>query len=106
MVTQKHQVEGDRRMKLWGKTALISFFLMWLTLSVVFPYGIGFAVFLWALALLGVVCGVGIICYGLLKDLLSGIATFGYKPTTAYMAGKKTKKKEEDESSDEQREDN
>lgn len=103
MVAEKQHMEGDRRMKFLGKTALFGIFLVGLALSVAFPYGIGFAVFLWALALIGAVCGVSIICYGLLKDLLSGTATFAYKPTTAYLTGKKTKKKRENESPDEER---
>ena len=96
MVIQKQQMEGDRSLKLWGRTALFTVFLAGLALSVAFPYGIGFAVFLWAIALIGAVCGVGVICYGLLKDILGRTATFQYTPTLSYMTGKKTRKKKED----------
>jgi len=106
MVIEKQHLEGDRSMKLFGRTALFTIFLVGLAMSVVFPYGLGFAVFLWAIALIGAVCGVGIVCYGLLKDLLGRTATFGYTPTLSYMAGKKTRKKKEDVSSDEEKKDN
>ena len=105
MVIKNQQAEGDRSMKLFGRTALFTLFLVGLALSAAFPYGIGFAVFLWAIALIGAACGVGIICYGLLKDMLGRTATFGYAPNLSYMTGKKTKKKKEDVSSDEQEKD-
>lgn len=106
MVIQKQQMEGDRRLKLWGRTALFTLFLVGLALSVVFPYGLGLAVFLWIVALAGAVFGVSLICFGLLKDLLGRTATFGYTPAMSYMAGKKTKKKKEEESPDEESKDN
>lgn len=96
MVIQK-QLGGEKNVKLWAKTALFTLFLIGLALSVAFPYGIGFVVFLWIIALAGAVCGVGIICYGLLKDILSRTATFQYTPTVSYMTGKKTKKKKKEE---------
>lgn len=106
MVIENRHDGGDRRLKLFGRTALFTLFLVGLTLSVVFPYGIGFAAFLGAIALVGAVGGVGIICYGLLKDILGRTATFGYTPNLSYMAGKKTRKKKEEASTDEKKKEN
>lgn len=98
MVIENRHDAGDRSLKLLGRTALFTVFLVGLILSVVFPYGIGFAAFLGAIALVGAVCGVGAICYGLLKDILGRTATFGYSPNMSYMTGKKIRKKREKES--------
>ena len=106
MVIENRHDGGGRSLKLFGRTALFTLFLVGLTLSVVFPYGIGFAAFLGAIALVGAICGVGVICYGLLKDILGRTATFGYTPNMSYMAGKKSKKKREDASTDENKKDN
>jgi len=103
MVIENRQIGGDRSLKLFGRTALFTLFLVGLTLSVVFPYGIGFAAFVVAIALVGAVAGVGVICYGLLKDILGRTATFGYTPNMSYMAGKKTKKKRAESSDDDQK---
>jgi hypothetical protein len=103
MVIENRQIGGDRSLRLFGRTALFTLFLVGLALSVVFPYGIGFAAFVGAIALAGAVCGVGAICYGLLKDILGRTATFGYAPNMSYMAGKKTKKKRAEASTDEQK---
>lgn len=105
VIENRHDV-GDRSLKLFGRTALFTLFLVGLTLSVVFPYGIGFAAFLGAIALVGAVGGVGVICYGLLKDILGRTATFGYTPNLSYMAGKKTRKKREEASTDEKKKEN
>ena len=59
MVIENLHDGGDRSLKLFGRTALFTLFLVGLTLSVVFPYGIGFAAFLGAIALVGAVGGVG-----------------------------------------------
>ncbi len=103
MVIENRHDGRDRSLKLFGRTALFTLFLVGLTLSVVFPYGIGFAAFLGVIALVGAVGGVGIICYGLLKDILGRTATFGYTPNLSYMAGKKTRKKREEASTDEKK---
>jgi hypothetical protein len=100
------QKQGNRRLKLWGRTALFILFLFGLGLSVAFPFGIGFAVFIWIIALAGSVCGVGVISYRLLREMLGTAATFGYAPNTAYMAGKKTKKRKREEVSEEEKDDN
>lgn len=100
---QKHE---NRRLKLWGRTALFILFLFGLGLSVAFPFGIGFAVFIWIIALAGAVCGVGVISYKLLREMLGATATFGYAPNTAYMAGKKTKKRKAEEVSGDEKADN
>jgi hypothetical protein len=105
MVIENGHDVGDRSLKLVGRIALFTVFLVGLTLSVVFPYGIGFAAFLGAIALVGAVCGVVAICYGLLKDILGRTATFGYTPNLSYMAGKKSRKKREEASEDEEKKD-
>ncbi len=63
-----------------------------LALSIVFPYGIGVAVFAWVIALGGALLGAGFATYLLLKESLGKTAIFGYSPAAAYLAGKKTKK--------------
>jgi hypothetical protein len=75
-----------------GRTALIVLGVFAFALSVAFPYGMGLVVFGWVIALIGALCAVGIACFSLIKDLFGRTATFGYAPTTAYMAGKKMKK--------------
>lgn len=105
MVIGNRHDAGDRSLKLLGRTALFTVFLAGLILSVVFPYGIGFAAFLGAIALVGAVCGVGAICYGLLKDILGRTATFGYSPNLSYMAGKKSRKKREEATGEEEKKD-
>jgi len=94
------QRQGKRHLKLWGRTALAALFVFGLILSVAFPFGIGFAVFIWIIALVGAICGVGAISYNLLKEMLGTTATFGYSPNAAYMAGKNTKKRKKDETSE------
>lgn len=112
MVIQNQHIEGENKMSggntrigLWGRTALFILFLFGLALSVVFPYGIGFAVFLWIIALTGAVLGVCLVCYGLLKDILGRTATFGYTPNMSYMNGKKTKKRRDEKTLEEKRKD-
>ena len=111
MVTYNHQMGAEgtalavsvrKRGLLSGPIPLFTLFLFALALSVVFPYGLGVAVFAWGIALVGALFGVGFACYLLLKELLGRPATFGYAPTAAYLAGKKTKKARKIESSDEE----
>ncbi|MBF0505950.1 MAG: hypothetical protein HQL09_03850 [Nitrospirae bacterium] len=81
-----------------GRTALIVLGIFGFVLSFAFPYGMGLLVFAWVIALTGALCAVGIACFSLLKDLFGRTAAFGYAPTTAYMAGTKTKKRTKKES--------
>ena len=86
-----------KRGLLSGRMPLFALFLFALALSVAFPYGIGLVVFVWVIALVGAIAGVGIASFILLKELFGKTSTFGYAPTTAYLAGKKTKKKKSKE---------
>jgi len=82
---------------------LIPMVLLGLGLSMAIPYGIGFVVFIGVTALMGAVYAAGSASYRVMKEMLGRTATFGYAPTTAYLAGKKTKKaKREDGSLDEE----
>ncbi len=73
--------------------ALIPIVLIGLALSMAFPYGAGFLVFITLLALSAAVYAAGAATARLMKEMLGKNANFGYSPTTAYMAGKKTTKK-------------
>jgi hypothetical protein len=75
-----------------GPIPMVALTLVVLALSVVFPYGIGVAVFAWVIALAGALVGAGFATYLLLKELISKTGTFGYSPAAAYLAGKKMKK--------------
>lgn len=96
-VKSELQQQGGALLKkrglLSGRIPLFALFLFALVLSVAFPYGIGLVVFVWVIALVGAIAGVGIASFILLKELFGKTSTFGYAPTTAYLAGKKTKKK-------------
>ncbi len=94
---------GGKRGLLSGRKSLVILFLFGLALSVVFPYGLGIAVLAWAIALVGALLGVGYASFILLKELLGKTATFGYAPTAAYLAGKKTKKTRKAASPDEEK---
>ena len=85
---QKNRKQGF----LSGPMPMAALTLVVLALSVVFPYGIGVAVFAWVIALAGALAGAGFATYLLLKELISKTGTFGYSPVAAYLAGKKTKK--------------
>jgi len=111
MVTYNQQMGAEgttlavsvrKRGLLSGPIPVFTLFLFALALSVVFPYGLGIAVLAWVIALVGAVLGVGYASYILLKELLGKTATFGYAPTAAYLAGKKTKKARKAGSSDEE----
>lgn len=86
-----------------GKIALAILMLAGLALSMAFPYGIGFVVFVWVIVLAGALSAVAFLSFGLLKDMLSKTATFGYAPTTAYMAGKKMKARRKKETPDDEK---
>ncbi len=88
-----------------GRPALFVLLFFGLALSVAFPYGMGFAVFVWGIALIGALVGTGFAFFTLLQELLGKSPTFGYAPTTAYMTGKKMKKKRNEESSDSEKKD-
>jgi hypothetical protein len=75
-----------------GKAGLFALFIFALALSVAFPYGMGVAVFIWGIALIGALAGAGFAFVTLLQELLGKSAAFGYAPTTAYLAGKKVKR--------------
>ncbi|MBI4685448.1 MAG: hypothetical protein HY755_09645 [Nitrospirae bacterium] len=102
---ERMQLFRNKVLRLSGLTALSILFLFGLVLSIIFPYGIGVAVFVWIIALLGALCGAGLACFNLVKDMLGKTATFGYAPTTAYMTGKKMKKRRREESSEEEKTD-
>jgi hypothetical protein len=87
------QLQGNsKRGLLLGPIPVAILTLFVLALSVVFPYGIGVAVFAWVIALAGALLGAGFATYLLLKELISKTGTFGYSPAAAYLAGKKTNK--------------
>jgi hypothetical protein len=94
-----------KRGLLSGRIPLFALFLFALALSVAFPYGIGLVVFVWVIALVGAIAGVGMASFILLKELFGKTSTFGYAPTTAYLAGKKMKKKSKEGPSQEERKD-
>ncbi len=85
-----------------GPKPLLILFLFVVALSVVFPYGVGVAVFVWGIALTGALIGAGFASYLLLKEFLGKTAIFGYAPTAAYLAGKKTSKPRNNETSGKQ----
>lgn len=100
METYKNRLQGRS-----GKIALAVLALAGLALSTAFPYGIGFLVFIWIIVLAGALSAVAFLSFGLLKDMLSKTATFGYAPTTAYMAGKKMKARRKKEGRDDEKKD-
>jgi hypothetical protein len=94
-----------KRGLLSGRIPVVILILFGLALSAAFPYGLGLAVLVWAIALIGALFGVGLASFVLLKELFSKTSTFGYAPTAAYMAGKKTKKSKKEKSVDEDKKD-
>lgn len=84
---------------------LIPLILLGLAMSMALPYGLGLAVFFCLLAITGALYAAGSASFKLLKEMLGRTATFGYAPTTSYMAGKKIKKTMKEESSDEEKKD-
>jgi hypothetical protein len=114
MVTYNQQMEAEgtrfavdarKRGSLSGPVPLFTLFLFALALSIVFPYGLGIAIFAWVIALAGALFGVGFASYLLLKELLGKTTSFGYAPTAAYLSGKKMKKTRTTGSSDEEKDD-
>lgn len=100
MVTYNGHMEAGRgsetakkRGLLSGQRPVVILFLFALASSVVFPYGVGIAVLAWIIALAGALVGVGFASYVLAKELFGRTATFGYAPTSAYLAGKKMNRK-------------
>jgi hypothetical protein len=75
---------------------LIVAILAGLGLSMAMPYGVGFMVFAFLIALTTALYAAGFATIKLLKEMFGRTATFGYTPTTAYMTGKKTKKVRKD----------
>lgn len=67
-----------------------------LAASVIFPFGLGVVAFAWIIALTGATIGASVLGYHLVKDILTGAATFNYSPTAAYLTGKKGKKAEKE----------
>ena len=88
-----NRLQGNKKQGLLsGPMPMAALTLVVLALSVVFPYGIGVAVFAWVIALAGALVGAGFATYLLLKEAFSKTSSFGSAPTAAYLAGKKTKK--------------
>jgi len=79
---------------------LIPLFILGLALSMAFPYGVGFVMFICLIALMSAVYAAGFATVRILREMLGKNATFGYAPTTAYMTGKKTKRAKKTESTD------
>ncbi len=95
MNTYTAQMEASignrKRGLLSGPLPIAALTVVVLALSIVFPYGIGVAVFAWVIALAGALLGAGFATYLLLKESLGKTMIVGYSPATAYLAGKKTK---------------
>jgi hypothetical protein len=66
-----------------------------------FPYGVGFVAFIVLMAMSGALYAAGFASIKIFKEMFGKTAVFGYAPTTAYMAGKKTKKSANDAASKE-----
>ncbi|HTZ17361.1 MAG TPA: hypothetical protein VMB78_02875 [Dissulfurispiraceae bacterium] len=81
---------------------LVPLFLLGLGLSMAFPYGVGFILFISLIALMGAIYAASFASIRIFREMLGRNATFGYAPTTAYMTGKKTKKAKKAASSDEE----
>jgi len=79
---------------------LIPLFILGLALSMAFPYGVGFVMFICLIALMSAVYAASFATVRILREMLGKNATFGYAPTTAYMTGKKTKRAKKTESAD------
>jgi hypothetical protein len=89
---QMEAANGNRKQGLLsGPMPIAALTLGVLALSVVFPYGIGVAVLAWVIALAGALVGAGFATFLLLKESLGKTMIFGYSPSAAYLAGKKTK---------------
>jgi hypothetical protein len=84
---------------------LIPLFLIGLGLSMAFPYGVGFVAFIVLIALSGALYAAGSSSIKIFREMFSKSAAFGYAPTTAYMAGKKTKKSAKEAVSEENNKD-
>ena len=82
------QLKKNRK---YGPIPVAVLTLVVLALSVVLPYGIVIAVLAWVVALAGALVGAGFATYLLLKESLGKTMIFGYSPSAAYLAGKKTK---------------
>jgi len=99
-----YAAQGDSSRKkglLSGRTAISMLIVFGLLLAIAFPFGLGIVVFIWIIALIGALAGVGFAFFTLMKELLGKTPAFGYAPTTAYLAGKKMKKKAKEDSSEE-----
>jgi hypothetical protein len=84
---------------------LIPLFMLGLGLSMAFPYGVGFVAFIVLMAMSGALYAAGFASIKIFKEMFGKTAVFGYAPTTAYMAGKKTKKSAKDAASQEDKKD-
>jgi len=67
-----------------------------MVLSVVFPFGVGVMLFLGLLVISGALLAVGVSCVKLFKAILGPSVSFNYRPTMAYLAGKKAAAKKEE----------
>jgi hypothetical protein len=101
----EQQGQGTKKGLMSGRTALFTLFVIMLALSVALPYGVGIAVFVGGIALIGALLGAGFAVVTLVQELFGKTPAFGYTPTAAYMSGKKMKKKAKEGSSDEEKKD-
>ncbi len=84
--------KGEIYFKLPESYLLIPMLLLGLFLSMALPYGMGVVAFIAIIILTATLYTAGLASLRLFKEMLGKTATFDYTPTTAYMAGKKTKK--------------
>jgi hypothetical protein len=66
--------------------------LLALGLPMVIPFRAEFMIFALIVATILAIYGAELACAIIIRKILGKTATFGYAPTTAYLAGKKTKK--------------
>ena len=99
------EAPANKRGLLSKRTAIALLILFGFILSVVFPFGLGVVAFIGILALAGALTGAGIVVVTLFKELLGKTPSFGYAPTTAYLAGKKMKKRAKAGSANEEKKD-
>jgi hypothetical protein len=96
MQTPEAQV-GKGTSRLLYMVILSLVFMVGLVLSMAFPFGVGVMLFFVLLVLAGALGAVGITTVKLFQSLLAPSISFGFKPTEAYLAGKKQSAKKEEE---------
>jgi hypothetical protein len=100
-LSESRNLQPEKKGLRLGKKSAVALIIFALSLSVIFPYGLGIAVLAGIIALTGALAGVGYASYLLLKELFSKSGSFSYAPTAAYLAGKNSKKKRNTTPSDE-----